>query len=256
MPEDKGTLEEWLDDIKITDEAQWIWNSDIEDLERRLEYSSNQEGIKAQIEELKERAEECTAKLEEYAQKIFGRAAEAEEMEKILKDKLQEIYQEEIIDELTKYGKDYLPVKLSYASKTTEILDEYEKSRKRFLIFRRLCHCSYSFPSRWINVDLIVTRNVKCPYIDKNCPTLTEIKRLPTTYIQFEDSYIPDRLEPLVNEIIKIADKRKNNKLPWTTVFWKPFQIGGQTSCDHYMPNGLFGETASYYAIGIILKEG
>lgn len=85
MPEDKDTLEYWLDDIQITDEARGNWASDIKDLEYKLGYSRNQETIKAKIEELQERVAECIADLDEYAQKIFGRPAEAEEMKTLLR---------------------------------------------------------------------------------------------------------------------------------------------------------------------------
>lgn len=255
MPEDKDTLEYWLDDIQITDEARGSWTSDMEHLEYKLEYSSNQKAIKFQIEELKERVAECTAELNEYAQKIFGRPAEVEEMETLLKDKLQKIYQRETIEELRKYGRDNLTVELSYASKTTEILDAFHESKKRFLIFRNLCRMSVFDPYRYIRVNLIVTNSVDCPYIDKSCPTMTEIKRLPTTLIDFEDSYIPDRLEPLAEEIVKIVNRHKNIKMPFTMIFWKPFEIGGQTYSERHSWYGVYGEVASYYAIGVTLKE-
>ncbi len=256
MPEDKDTLEYWLDDIQITDEARGSWDLDIEDLEYKLRYSSNQEAIKSQIEELKERVAECTAELNEYAQKIFGRPAKAEEMVASLKDRIQKAYQRETIEELRKYGRDNLTVELSYASKTTEILDAFHESKKRFLIFRDLCRMSVFDPYRHIRVNLIVTNRVDCPYIDKNCPTMTEIKRLPTTRIDFDDSYIPDRLEPLAEEIVKIVNRHKNIKMPFTMIFWKPFEIGGQTYSERHSWYGVYGEVATYYAIGVTLKEG
>lgn len=255
MPEDKDTLEYWLDDIQVTDEARGCWSLDIEDLEYKLKYSENQEAIKSQIEELQERVVECTAELNEYAQKIFGRPAEAEEIVASLKDKIQKAYQRETIEELRKYGRDNLTVELSYASKTTEILDAFHESKKRFLLFRDLCHMIVFEPCRQINVNLIVTDSVDCPYIDKSCPTMTEIKRLPTTRIDFEDSYIPDRLEPLAEEIVKIVNRHKNIKMPFTMIFWKPFEIGGQTYSERHSWYGVYGEVASYYAIGVTLKE-
>lgn len=255
MPEDKDTLEYWLDDIQITDEARGNWASDIKDLEYKLGYSRNQEAIKSKIEELQERVVECTAELNEYAQKIFGRPAKAEEMKTLLKDKLQKIYQRETIEDIRKYGSDNLTVELSYLSKTTEILDAFHKSKKRFLIFRDLCHMSVFDPYRQVRVNLIVTNHVDCPYIEKSCPTMTEIKRLPTTHIDFEDSYIPDRLEPLAEEIVKIVNRHKNIKMPFTMIFWKPFEIGGQTYSERHSWYGVYGEVASYYAIGVTLKE-
>ena len=198
---------------------------------------------------------ECTAELNEYAQKIFGRPAEAEEMVASLKDKIQKAYQRETIEELRKYGRDNLTVELSYASKTTEILDAFHESKKRFLLFRDLCHMIVFEPCRQINVNLIVTDSVDCPYIDKSCPTMTEIKRLPTTRIDFDDSYIPDRLEPLAEEIVKIVKRHKNIKMPFTMIFWKPFEIGGQTYSERHSWYGVYGEVASYYAIGVTLKE-
>lgn len=168
MPEDKDTLEYWLDDIQITDEARGNWASDIKDLEYKLGYSRNQEAIKSKIEELQERVVECTAELNEYAQKIFGRPAKAEEMKTLLKDKLQKIYQRETIEDIRKYGSDNLTVELSYSSKTTEILDAFHKSKKRFLIFRDLCHMSVFDPYRQVRVNLIVTNRVDCPYIEKS----------------------------------------------------------------------------------------
>lgn len=256
MPEDKDTLEYWLDDIQITNSALWDWTSDIEYLEYKLGYSSNQQAIKSQIKELKEKAAECTADLDKYAQKIFGRPAEVDEMETLLKDKLQKIYQRETIEELRKYGRDNLTVELSYASKTTEILDAFHESKKRFLIFRNLCRMSVFDPYRYIRVNLIVTNRVDCPYIDQSCPTMTEIKRLPTTRIDFDDSYIPDRLEPLAEEIVKIVKRHKNIKMPFTMIFWKPFEIGGQTYSERHSWYGVYGEVVSYYAIGVTLKEG
>lgn len=255
MPEDKDTLEYWLDDIQITDSARGSWNLDIEDLEYKLRWSSNQAAIKSQIEELKERVAECAADLDEYARKIFGRPAKSEEMVALLKDKIQKAYQREIIEELRKYGKDNLTVELSYASKTIEILDAFYKSKKRFLIFRNLCRMSVFDPYRRVRVNLIVTNHVDCPDIDKSCPTMTEIKRLPTTRIDFDDSYIPDRLEPLAEEIVKIVNRHKNIKMPFTMIFWKPFEIGGQTYSERHSWYGVYGQVSTYYAIGVTLKE-
>lgn len=255
MPEDKDTLEYWLDDIQITDEARGSWTSDMEHLEYKLEYSSNQKAIKFQIEELKERVAECTAELNEYAQKIFGRPAEVEEMETLLKDNLQKIYQKETVSLLSEYGKSSMFVRLSYKSKTTDILDDFHDSKKKFLIFQELCRFYDPDSGRYAYIDLIVSEEADCPYKETSCPTMTEIKKISDLFITPDSLDVPQRLIPLGEEIIKVVTKHKKIETPFTSVFWKPFELGGISYSDRYWIGMPVGEVSSYYAVGITVKE-
>lgn len=168
---------------------------------------------------------------------------------------MQKEWQKETVSLLSEYGKSSMFVRLSYKSKTTDILDDFHDSKKKFLIFQELCRFYDPDSGRYAYIDLIVSEESDCPYKETSCPTMTEIKNISDLFITPGSLDVPQRLIPLVEEIIKVVRKHRKIETPFTSVFWKPFELGGISYSDRYWMGMPVGEVSSYYAVGITVKE-
>ena len=255
MVEDKEILKEWLDDICVLNQVQKSIDQDIEDLESDLGYIGQHENIEMQIQKLKQERVGCTAELWKYSHKIFGTLASNEEMICYLKDKLQKIYQKELMDELAKHCKNNTAEETLCESITIKIMNRSNKSKKNFLVFPKLCYFQDSVLQSWKQVDLIIASKVDCPYIEDVCITMSELKTLSVALVDLENAYVPANIRSLTSEITKIVKQHKNIKMPFTKLFEKPFPLDMQTYLEARKSNEEYNQKTIFYAVGVILKQ-
>lgn len=245
IPKDKDTLKKWFEDVQGLDMEQRLgWR--IGDRKWNI-YKTPEDRERQKIK--------CAAELDSYSQKIFGKSVPNDQLIQTLGEALQKEWQKETISLLSEYEKLSMPVRLSYKSKTTDILDDFHDSKKKFLIFQELCRFYDPDSGRYAYIDLIVSEESDCPYKETSCPTMTEIKNISDLFITPGSLDVPQRLIPLVEEIIKVVRKHRKIETPFTSVFWKPFELGGISYSDRYWMGMPVGEVSSYYAVGITVKE-
>lgn len=244
-PKDKDTLKKWFKDVKGLDEEQCLgWRIG----ERKW-------NIYRTPEDRERQKVKWAAELDSYSQKIFGKSVPNDQLIQTLGEALQKECQKEVVSLLSEYGKSSMSVRLSYKSKTTDILDEFHDSKKKFLIFRELCRFYDSDSGRYVYIDLIISEESDCPYKETSCPTMTEIKKISDLFIMPDSLDVPQRLIPLVEEIIKVVRKHRKIETPFTSIFWKPFELGGISYKDRYWIGMSVGEVSSYYVVGITVRE-
>lgn len=260
MTEDKSTLKEWFIDMKTLIDQD-------EEIDEQIK--SYQRAIKS----LEQAQLENGSKREKYAQRVLGKTGTNEEIFAVLKDKLQGIYQREMRSSFENSVSKCASRCLSTGVKTTPIMDTFYHSKDPFLILRNIHYFIKDDPYWGTGVDLIIAKSVDCPEVNKSCPTLTEIKTVTNMsgvfYIDEPEKtiyYVPQRMEELISEIFHLLSKINNPKRGDMLAFKVPFEIGGQTyrdqtGCGSYYEGydciyegTYYGQTTSFYAVGIILN--
>lgn len=260
MSEDKSTLKEWFIDMKTLIDQD-------EEIDEQIK--SYQRAIKS----LEQAQLENSFKREKYAQRVLGKTGTNEEIFAVLKDKLQEIYQREMQSSFENSVSKCASRCLSTGVKTTQIMDAFYHSKDPFLVLRHIHYFIKDKPYWGTGVDLIISKSVDCPEVNKSCPTPTEIKTVTNMsgpfYIDDLEKVIycvPQRMEELISEICRLLENMDNPKHGDMIAFKIPFEIGGQTYDDQtgygsyyegydcIYEGTYYGQTTSFYAVGIILN--
>lgn len=260
MTEDKESLKKWFADMKTLIYQSKEINDQIENCQKELQTLQQERMLN-------------NSQREEYAQKVLGKVGTDEEVLTALRNKLQEVYQCEMQasfeNSVSKCASRYL----SAGVKTTPMMDAFYHSKDPFLVLHHM-HYFIKYNPYWsAAVDLIISKSVDCPEVNKSRPTLTEIKTVTNMsrsfYIDEPEKaicYVPQRMEELISEICSLLKNMDNPKHGDMIAFKSPFEIGGQTYSDQtgygsyyegddcIYKGTYYGQTTSFYVVGIIVN--
>ncbi|MBQ3509971.1 MAG: hypothetical protein IJA90_08160 [Peptococcaceae bacterium] len=264
---------------KQAKELYYEINNNVYSLECDVEETQEEiDSLQTQIEELERKSQELMEKSEK--QKILLESqrfelALQEQRQKQLeedRDRLEEAYEQAKKDYEKSFTKDFLnqvfllsnknsmQVNLYADTKTTQIMTDFEKSKKEFLYLylgepRFLVERDNKKYS--VKCGLIVTRNCGDVIREGLQPTMTNIKK-------WEDD---GRLQPLTNAIIWALEEQETVIEGGVYPLGQPHQIGGQTKRNQTgygsiyhrgvlcSQGTLYGEVTDFLVVGVKVES-
>lgn len=148
---------------------------------------------------------------------------------------------------------------LKATEKTVNLLDEFYRSEKDFLILKN----AFYFSNNKKYISLIISREFYGLEVDRTRPVISEFKKEYGKQVDFLEA---KRLQPLKEKLQKL-DVDRNFEDGEAFAFDIPFLIGGQISSnktgygnyyfglDKYYEGTLYGEVTNFVLVGIITND-
>lgn len=237
------------------------------------------EDIQLDIEELNAQIKDCERQIKNDLDEISSKEKELEmtrqqlqikeELDRLSEqvDKQYHEVRNDVLEHFRQYAKTFNPYtafakELYPDTKTVALLDEYDDSMSDFLVLKNQFYLNHNdgFAS------LIICRYEPMVDADETSPTMTELKKYKGRCVKFH-SYMPKRLNPLVDALESIDETNYKMNEKEVFVFDRPFLIGGQTSEDRtgygcewtgggdYILGTLYGEVTKFMAVGFMFTD-
>lgn len=272
-------LQEQYSSLKSERDCMADQVEDLQNNERKLTYviddeKTSIEHIKNTIESLQETLSDMSSLLEihedelvEVADILKNKNKEMSDIDQQLEDKknqLDKYFNEELCKKsLTVNKKNSYYASIKRNTNTTPIITEFCKSDKEFMVLDAgMITTGYKKFSY-----IIVRSNKKIVVIQKNVPTMSEIKSVSNKYINNVDIL---RMQYLKNHIIDAVNKYNNLTPNLIIPLSEPCPVGGQSDFDQtgygwewdwscgigdYIEGTYYGEMTGFSVIGIKINQ-
>lgn len=125
-------------------------------------------------------------------------------------------------------------------SKTTEILDEFEKSKEQIMLLRDVFRTN---KGQWVSL-FVMHSDYNLHIYDQSAPTMTDLKN---SIGQYPNAYYPQRVIHLIEEIYDVVDEDKYYPNRTRFALNIPCELRGQTTS----MRDSYGDAWRYIVVGV-----
>ena len=164
-------------------------------------------------------------------------------------DSIKERIKKLLISEYQKFVLNVEPKNICYQylfedSKTTEILDEFEKSKEQVMLLRDVFRTN---KGQWISL-FVMHNDYNLSLYEQNSPTMTDLKE---SLGKYPNAYYPQRVIHLIEEIYDVVDEDAHYSNGSRFALNIPCELRGQTTS----MRDSYGDAWHYMVVGVEISN-